>query len=96
MSASVSLSKNWGWEFHDNHLKKSFCGIDPFLENVFHQMFTLEFHLVILHCNTELGGHSSDFLQLAVHGGFTSWMTGAIMNWTKHLLRFAPPASGSW
>lgn len=71
MCTSVCLGNNWGWELNDNHLKKSFGGIDPLLENVLHEMLSLEFHLLTLHDDTELLGHGGNLFELTLHGGFT-------------------------
>jgi hypothetical protein len=67
---SVFLGNNWGRQFHDNHLKKSFSGIDPFLENVLHQMLSLELELIGFHVDVKAGGHFGDGFNFVVHGGF--------------------------
>jgi hypothetical protein len=69
VSSSVCLSLDWGRKLEDDHFKKSISGIDPLLENVLHEMFTLESSLVTLKRNTNVREHLIDFVHLTVHGG---------------------------
>ena len=69
VSSSVLLGLNWGWQFKDDHFKKSFSGVNPLLEDVLHEMFTLELSLVSLEGNFEVNKHLVDLLHFSVHGG---------------------------
>jgi len=69
ISSSVLLGLNWGWQFKDDHFKKSFSGVNPLLEDVLHEMFTLEVSLVTLEGDLKVTEHLVDFLHFSVHGG---------------------------
>jgi len=69
ISSSVLLGLDWGWELEDDHFKKSLSSIDPLLENVLHEMLSLEFSIGSLKGDTEGKDHLIDFFHLTVHGG---------------------------
>ena len=68
ISGSVFLGLNWGWQFKDDHFKKSFSGVDPLLEDVLHEMLSLELSLLSLEGNLEVDEHFVDLLHFSVHG----------------------------
>jgi len=69
IGGSVLLGLNWGWQFKDDHFKKSFSGVDPLLEDVLHEMLSLELSLVRFEGDFEVTEHFVDFLHFSVHGG---------------------------
>jgi hypothetical protein len=69
VSGSVLLGLNWGWQFKDDHFKKSFSGVDPLLEDVLHEMLSLKLSLLGLEGDFEVDEHLVDLLHFSVHGG---------------------------
>ena len=68
ISSSIFLGLDWGWKLEDDHFKKSLSGVDPLLENVLHEMFTLKLSLFGLEGDLKVNEHLVDLLHFSVHG----------------------------
>ena len=69
VGGSVLLGLDWTWELEDDHFKKGLSGVDPLLEDVLHEVLTLEFSLLRHELDAEVIEHLVDLLGLSVHGG---------------------------
>jgi len=69
ISSSILLGLEWGWELEDDHFKKGLSSVDPLLENVLHEMFSLEISLGRLELDTEGNDHLVNLIHLTLHSG---------------------------
>jgi hypothetical protein len=68
VSSSVLLGLNWGWKLEDDHFNECFGSINPLLEDIFHEMLSLESSLISLQADVESHQHFVDLIHLTVHG----------------------------
>ena len=67
VASSVFLGLYWGWELHDDHFKKSLGGVDPLLEDILEECFSLEFFLFILKLDAKRVDHFPDLFEVSIH-----------------------------
>lgn len=67
VGSSVGLSLNWGRQFHYYHFQEGLSGVDPFLENVFEEEFSLELLFIGLEHNFEMVQHLPDSFFVVFH-----------------------------
>ena len=65
--SSVSLGLDGGRQLHDDHLKKSFGGVDPLLVDALEEGFTFVILLLGLEDNVEGSEHLCDGFFLSIH-----------------------------
>ena len=67
VSSSVLLGLDWGWELHNDHLKKSLSSVNPLLVDVLEKSLSFEGLLISLEVDIERLKHFPDLIHVSIH-----------------------------